>query len=46
MGKYQQALKMYEECRVIEEVTLGKGHPDYMITLKNMKVAYKKMGKF
>ena len=32
MDRYEEALTIYEECRVIEEATLGKSHPEYVET--------------
>ena len=40
MGRYAEALTVYEECRVIQEATLGKSHPNYATTLSNIGLVY------
>ena len=46
MGRYEEALTIHEECRVIREATLGKSHPDYATTLGNIGGVYYLMGRY
>ena len=46
MGRYEEALREYEECRKIQEASLGKSHPQYATTLNNIGLIYDKMGRY
>ena len=39
-GENEKALTTYEECRGIQEATLGKSHPSYATTLSNIGGVY------
>ncbi len=43
-GCRNDALKMYEECRVLRLKVLGPEHPDYLMTLHNMAIVYNSNG--
>ena len=45
-GEYEKALMIYEECRAIEEATLGKNHSDYVTALNNIGGVYDEMGRY
>ena len=42
MGRYEKALKIYEECLNLQESILGEDHPDYAATLSNIGTIYRK----
>ncbi len=43
-GCWNDALKMYEKCRELEERVLGPEHPDYLTTLQSIAGVYKSKG--
>ena len=46
MGKYSEAMELYEQCREIQETALGKQHPSYATTLSNMAECIQSQGQY
>lgn len=44
MGKYDKAMVLFEQCRRVEETSLGKLHSSFAITLGNMAACAYKQG--
>eukprot|EP00959_Pyramimonas_sp_CCMP1952_P145113 3038466-Pyramimonas_sp.AAC.1 len=46
MGKYDDALPLYEQSLTIDEKVYGKEHPEVARSLSSLAGMYKKMGKY
>ena len=46
MGRYEEALKTYKECMIIQESAFGRDHHIFAVTLNNIGDTSYKMGRY